>query len=211
MGQVKEKILGVILAGGRSQRMGEDKAFLHFDSSPLIEYCLKRFSRQLTSIIINSNRCEADFDTLSVPVISDSAYGGTPFQGPLGGLLASLIYAEMNGFSAVVTVAVDTPFFPENLIERFLERQSSEYLKPVIAADHKGLQPTFGLWPTVERKELTRYLAEDTPHKLRHFASLIKADIVTFDSKDGIDPFFNINHPSDFQQAQIALQKGLYQ
>lgn len=206
--QTNDTILGVILAGGQSQRMGEDKAFLHLNGLPLVEHCLKRLSHQLPSIIINSNRPEADFQFLSAPVISDSAYGGKMQQGPLGGLLASLTYGEMNGFEAVVSVAVDTPFFPKILVKHFLKQQSSAHLQPMIAASSAGLQPTFGLWPVTARKTLEAYLASDENHKLRHFASLIKASIVTFSSENGTDPFFNINHPADFQIAQTILQKG---
>ena len=109
-------VTGVILAGGLARRMGgRDKAFLSLGGGTLLDRALARLGPQVDALAINSNgdpAAFADHDAPLVPDLDDSR------AGPLAGVLAGLTHAEGAGASHVVTVAVDTPFFPSDLVER---------------------------------------------------------------------------------------------
>jgi molybdopterin-guanine dinucleotide biosynthesis protein A len=118
------KILGAIIAGGTSSRMGQEKALIDIDGVPLIERVASRLRFQVDGLIINANGKPDRFAVLSYPVVPDELKGiGTP----LAGIHAVLRYASANGFKAAVTVPSDTPFLPLDLVQRLAE-----------AGTHKG-------------------------------------------------------------------------
>lgn len=107
------RIIGVILAGGRSQRMGgRDKALLPLAGRPLIAHVIARLAPQVDALAINSNAPAAGFAAWGLPVLADQLCG---YRGPLAGLHAAWrAYPD----TAVVTVAVDLPFLPRDLVAR---------------------------------------------------------------------------------------------
>ena len=104
------KICGVILAGGKSRRMaGKDKAFLRIGKKNLLERAIENLDKQVESLAINTNSIDNNYNYYGLPVIKDIVSG---YLGPLAGLQTSMSWAEKKGYENVVTVAVDTPFFP---------------------------------------------------------------------------------------------------
>ena len=83
-----EHITGLILAGGRAQRMGGiDKGLIPFHHKPLIDATIARLSKQVGPILINANRNITKYASYGYPVIMDE----TPdFSGPLAGFSAGL-------------------------------------------------------------------------------------------------------------------------
>ncbi len=115
-----KRIVGVILAGGRSSRMGGgDKCLLPLAGRPVLASVIARLRSQVSDIVINANGEPARFARFGLPVVADSVAG---FAGPLAGVHAGLEWVKANrpGTRYVVTVASDTPFFPEDLVQRFL-------------------------------------------------------------------------------------------
>lgn len=106
------KIIGVILAGGHSSRMGADKAFVALSGRPLIEYVIERLAPQVDSVAISSNAPAQTFSQFGLPVFPD-IIGGT--IGPLAGIHAAL---RRWPDSELVTVAVDLPFLPRRWIKQ---------------------------------------------------------------------------------------------
>ncbi len=107
----RNSIVGVILAGGRSSRLGgEDKTLRPLAGRPLIEHVIARLRPQVDRLALNSNADPALFKHYGLPVIADVHAG---FRGPLAGVHAGLS-AYPN--SPVVTVAVDLPFLPRDLV-----------------------------------------------------------------------------------------------
>jgi molybdopterin-guanine dinucleotide biosynthesis protein A len=92
----------VILAGGKSSRMGRDKAFLQFQGKPLIEHALQVVRDAGAGEVLISGRPEQDFSALSCPVLLDV----TPDCGPLGGIEQALSAAS---HPLVLVLAVDLP------------------------------------------------------------------------------------------------------
>ncbi len=114
MGVNKNKPIGLILAGGQSSRMGENKAFVKLDDKTLLEHVYKCLHAQCENVFVSTNSDDprfADFQT-----IPDTLAGQL---GPLAGILAGL-EAIQHSHEWLVTVAVDCPFLPEDLVERFM-------------------------------------------------------------------------------------------
>jgi len=109
-------ITGVILAGGLARRMGgKDKALLTLSGNTLIRHTLNILEPQLGEIIINANRNLKSFEDLGHTVISDEITG---FAGPLAGMATALQAVKT---SYILTVPCDSPFLPEDLVNRFVE------------------------------------------------------------------------------------------
>ncbi len=102
-------ILGAIIAGGKSSRMGQDKALMDFHGRPLISAVAERIRPQVDWLIFNANGDAARFANLGCEVVPDRYDTGTP----LSGLHAALSFGAEQGFDAVLTVPCDTPFLPD--------------------------------------------------------------------------------------------------
>jgi molybdopterin-guanine dinucleotide biosynthesis protein A/very-short-patch-repair endonuclease len=108
------RVAGLILAGGRSSRMGQDKAFVQLGDTTLLEHVYQRLSPQCEHILISTNSDDPRFSGFQT--ISDSVTGQL---GPLAGILAGL-KAIKNTHEWLVTTPVDCPFLPYDLVDRFM-------------------------------------------------------------------------------------------
>ena len=201
-------IVGLILAGGRSSRMGGgDKTILPIRGSPMIQIVADRLRRQVDQIAISSNQDPVGFPVLGLPVLADSI---TDFQGPLAGILTGLEWATSVQAARLLTVAGDTPFFPPDLAKRLMSGAPTGNI--VIAGSQSGLHPVFALWPTALAKDLRGHLETGATRKVLAFIDRYPHATVTFDSVDlpggPIDPFFNINTPDDLAEARRLLHDG---
>ena len=171
------KVLGAIIAGGKSSRMGQDKAFIEWRGKMLITHVIERLSPQADAVIINSN---SDPERFTLPVVADLIETGTP----IAGLHAALTYASARGFDAVLTSPCDTPLLPLDLRTRLSGQTAA------IAASGGQAHYLTGFWP-VECLKLVNGLI-----RVKDFAAASKARQVEWLVKD-YDPFININTPQD--------------
>ena len=130
------KITGVILAGGRGQRLGGiDKGLAPYRGRPLIEWVIERIEPQVDEFVINANRSPERYAAYGVPVIPDVL---GDFPGPLAGLHAGLVRASHDW---VLTIPCDTPSLPRDLVARMQAGLSSENIEVVVAANPDGWEP----------------------------------------------------------------------
>lgn len=191
--------LGVILAGGRSKRMGFDKSFALLNGQTLISYVFDALSQQLCEIIINTNSTDPHYLTFGCPVISDLEALAT--CGPLGGIVTCLSYAAANKYNGIITVAVDTPRFPPNLVECLLKNHSEDDARPTVAQSQTGLQPTFAFWPTACLQQLSSIVKRMQDPSIRLVAQQLHARHYDFTSADK-KMFLNINSRRDIINAE---------
>ncbi len=198
-------VFGVILAGGLARRMGGatetpgDKALIRLDDKTLLDHAVARVSPQVDAVVINANG-DAERFGAALPVIPDP---DDSRSGPLAGVLAGLDYAADAGASHIVTIAVDTPFFPENLCSRLFEAAQSDGMPLACAQTGERTHPVFGLWPVILADDLRAAMA-DGMRKVdcwtaRHGCAAAVFGTVPF------DPFFNINTPEDLAVAERML------
>ena len=191
------KPLGVILAGGQGQRMGgASKPELMLGDRCLLDLGIDRLDPQVEGIVVNANGPVAT----DLTIIPDPIDG---FAGPLAGILAALIYAENAGHSHVASVAVDTPFFPCDLVPRLQLAGLDHADGFAVAADGSGVQGTFGLWPVALRPSLADFLASGG-RKVRAFTTAQNAATALFPDTTP-SAFFNINTPDDLKDANAWI------
>lgn len=200
------KTLGVILAGGQARRMGGgDKGLLDLEGRKLLEEVIARAAPQCDDLVINANGPPERFASYGLPVVADSL---ADFPGPLAGVLAGMDHAAPRGYSHVLSLAADTPFFPLDLGEKL--RAATRPDQPIaISATREGdrliRQPTFALWPVALREDLRDGLRAGLS-KILLWAERHGYGLVPFDT-DGHDPFFNVNTAEDLAQARRIWQK----
>lgn len=199
-------ILGMVLAGGRSSRFGGDKALARLGGQSLLARAVRRIEPQVAGLAINANAPSAESGATGLPLLADRIPG---HAGPLAGILSGLLWAQgvAPEAASLVTVAVDTPFFPEDLVARLAAGRTAPD-RPAMAASASGTHPTFALWPLSLAPVLAGYV-ESGGRKLHDFMRDEAAAIVAFPevSLPGgtADPFFNINRREDLAEAERLL------
>jgi molybdopterin-guanine dinucleotide biosynthesis protein A len=193
-------ILGVILAGGLARRMGGgDKALIVLGGRTLLDRAVERLSPQVDAVVINANDDPARFGS-ALPVIPDL---DDSRAGPLAGVLAGLDHAQRQGASHIVTVAVDTPFFPRDLVARLREAATERAVPLACAKTGERTHPVFGLWPVSLAEDLRAAMGDGMRRVDRWTASHGCAEAV-FEPVP-FDPFFNVNTPEDLTEAEGLL------
>jgi molybdopterin-guanine dinucleotide biosynthesis protein A len=207
---VREPIIGVLLAGGRSSRFGGgDKCLLRLAGKPLLAWAIDRLKPQVDRLVLNANGDGSRFAAFGLPVVPDYASERIgDFAGPLAGLLAGMMWAraEQPDVRLIATAPTDTPFFPLDLVARLSVATNGE--KPAIAASASGVHPVFGVFPVALADRLREDL-EAGKRKALDWARAQGAVEVRFErvrvGQSQLDPFFNINRPEDLAEAEALL------
>jgi len=194
----------VILAGGRGSRLGGvDKAFLLLAGKPLIAHVLEKLRPQMPQmpqnsapqkIAISANGDPTRFAPYALPVLPDGSHAGA---GPLAGIIAGLAWAKSIGATALLTIPVDTPFFPDDFLARLTPA-------PAVAVHHARQHHLAANWPTAALPLLETFLTSAHPKRVRDAHTRLKTRQIHFDSQT--DPFHNINTPEDLAAAEKLMQ-----
>jgi len=202
------KVVGLLLAGGQSRRMGGgDKTLRLLGGIPLLERVIERLRPQIDALVLNANGDPARFARCALPVVPDSVPG---FAGPLAGVLAGLDRAATHRSDChyVVSVATDAPFLPADLVVRLAEGLDEAGADLSCAASGGRSHPVFGLWPVRLRDDLRGALVDQGIRKVDLWTARHKLATVPF-SDQPVDPFFNANRPEDFAAAEALLKSAV--
>jgi molybdopterin-guanine dinucleotide biosynthesis protein A len=198
------KIVGLLLAGGQSRRMGGgDKALRLIGGVSLLERVIERMRPQVATLVLNANGDPARFANFSLAVVPDSI---PDYAGPLAGVLAGLDWtAEHRPDCAyVVSVATDAPFLPRDLVSRLVRGMQKSDADLACAASGGQPHPVIGLWPVRLREDLRRAIVDETVRKVDVWTARHRLATVPFPSEP-LDPFFNANRPEDLATAAALL------
>lgn len=191
-------IAGLVLAGGGSRRMGgSDKFLLQLAGQSLLGRAISRLEPQVLNLAISANCDPALLAAWPYPVLPDPPPAG---RGPLAGILAGLDWCAGQA-SHLVTIASDTPFYPEDLVDRLVTAAGGETETIVLAASGGRTHPVFGLWPVSMRTDLRDWLARGASLKVAEFTFTQPCMICPFPAAPDGDPFFNVNTPDDMAEA----------
>lgn len=194
-------IAAVIVAGGRSSRMGREKAFATVRNRTIISRIITQLTPQVDRILINANGGEERFWEFGLQLIADVL----PARTPLAGLHAALSAAGVRGFHAVLTVPSDAPFLPADLVLRL--KSSCE--DAAIASSGGQQHFLTGLWSPKLRQTLELALGQSQPPRLQDWARTCRAAVIDW-PMEPYDPFFNVNTPEELAEAErIAAEFGL--
>ena len=201
----EHNILGAILAGGQSKRMGKDKLFLELNNKKLIEHTLDKVKKYLKKIIIITNQDNKFFFENNLTTVKDCVEGQL---GPLVGILTAMKWAKENlsKCSWIATFPCDTPFFPESIIKRFIEESEKKESLILCASSHGRKHNIFGLWSLDLYDKLEDDLTNNKVRKVQDWTEKNKIKNLEF-KFEKYDPFFNINTEEDLEFAKKLSKK----
>lgn len=208
LGKNDSDVTGVLLAGGRSSRMGgHDKGLLEIGGKPMLLHVLSRLRPQVGRIVINANGDPARFSGYCLPVVADSIGG---HEGPLAGLDAGIGWARAETPDAkfIASVPVDCPFLPLDLVARLKAALLAANASCAIAASEGERHPVAGLW-SVELLPAMAASLQQNMRALHRFADAQGCAVADFGPVDiggtSVDPFFNVNAPADLEKARALF------
>lgn len=162
------RVLGAVLAGGRSSRFGSDKADALYRGVALVDHARETLARHCEAVVL-------------VGRLGGIADWPRPDCGPLGGLGGALRHAREQGFDAVLTCGVDTLALPDDILVKLAPAPACVLAQPVV-----------GLWLASSTPVLEDLLLSDRKHSMRAFAELVGARLVELERAPA-----NINTPAD--------------
>ena len=192
------KILGVVLAGGKSQRFGQDKSQVKLNGKILIDYILSEIIDEFKETLIVTNQSISFMSSKKITVIEDYKKG----LGPLGGILSAMKWIKDNNkeYNWISTFPADTPFFTKKELKIFYSDIKIEDNKLFFIKDKDTRHNIFGLWSLdlMDQLETDLYSGE---RKVEIWANSIGVSTVNIEYKN-INPFFNINTIDDLEKAK---------
>lgn len=184
----------IIFAGGKSSRMGEDKALLPFGSfSTLSEFQLHHLSKIFKNVSI-SCKDKSKFH-FQAHFIEDAKTSLT--YAPTAGFVAIFETLKCERFFAL---SVDTPFVGKDVIEKLLSADTADN-DATIAKTASGMQPMCGIYHRTLAPKFEIMLQEEN-HKLGYLLKNAKTLFVDFEDEK---PFLNLNHPHEYKEALAQL------
>lgn len=186
--------VGIVLAGGRSTRFGEDKSLYVLDGKPMYRhvYDLLADANVCDKIVISSNAVLQDkFNGIDV-IVDDSQFVD---YGPLGGLYA---VAKQYPDSRFVLVSCDTPYVPGAWIERLITQADEMPGYSIITKEGERMHPTIALFnDSALADKLAEHLA-DGGRSIRSFFQDINVDYLDLEEESfDASNFININRKTD--------------
>ena len=195
-------VLGVVLAGGKSQRFGEDKSQVKLGDKILIDYILSEIIDEFNEVLVVSNNSINFRKSKKISLIQDFKKD----LGPLGGVLTAMKWVKDNNkdYQWISTFPVDTPFFKNQILKDFLKNINQEEDKLFFIKSNNTRHNIFGIWSIDLIDKLEEDLARGE-RKVEFWANSIgvKNIEMEFDNKD---PFFNINTKEDLKKAIEILE-----
>ncbi|MDQ1263222.1 MAG: molybdenum cofactor guanylyltransferase [Campylobacterota bacterium] len=185
----------VLFAGGKSSRMGEDKALLPFGNfDTLAEYQLSRLNKIFKTVYVScKEKSKFKFEARFIEDISTtSAYA------PTIGFISVFKTLQCEEFFAI---SVDTPFISDDIIKALILKNSCN-VEATIAKTSSGMQPMCGIYHNSLKDKFEKMLLEGN-HKLGFLLKNSNIEYLNFDDEEA---FLNLNHPHEYQKALELLK-----
>lgn len=188
---------------------GTPKALVQLAGMTLLDRAVAAIALQVDDLAVNLPP-GLDIPGLRLPVLRDEA---PTYEGPLAGVLSGVEWASAlpSRPDHLLTIPVDLPFLPENLVQRLMDRiDHSDTL--VFARGSEGEAPLCALWPLSVRPRLSAFLADGADRRVKSFIAGERTQSVVFEEivigDKTVDPFFNINTPVDLANAGELMVSG---
>jgi molybdopterin-guanine dinucleotide biosynthesis protein A len=197
------KILGTVLAGGKSQRFGEDKSQVKLADKLLIDYILSEIIDEFNEVLVVSNNPINFKSSEKISLIKDFKKD----LGPLGGVLTAMKWAKdrNKNYQWISTFPVDTPFFKNQILKNFLKKINLDEGKLFFIKSNNTRHNIFGLWSIDLMGKLEKDLNKGE-RKVEVWANSIGVKNINMKFENE-DPFFNINTKDDLKKAMEDLKK----
>lgn len=188
------RAFGLVLAGGRAQRFGAEKAMAELAGRPLIAHVAKALAPCATvAVAAPAGGGAANWAARNGLIVLDDPAGVA--QGPLAGVLAGLRWAAASGAEALVVAPCDTPFLPSDYVARLLAPLATA--SAAVAAARGERQPLCSAWRSELAPRLALALAGGHPSAW--------ALLDGFEAREAVfaepEAFANLNTPQDLARA----------
>ena len=201
---IENNILGIILAGGKSSRFGEDKSIAKLGDKTLLDHTINKIENEFTEILLISNNKEFNFKNNKIHVVEDCIEGQL---GPLVGILTAMKWVKINkkNYKWIASFPCDTPFFDIKLISELKIKVKQTSKKLIFLNSNKKRHNIFGLWSM----DLIEILEKDIKNSFRKVE--LWADKIGYENiniyEEKFDRFLNINTKKDLEKAKENLDK----
>ena len=201
---IENNIIGIILAGGKSSRFGEDKSIIRLGSKTLLDHTIDKIEKEFNEVLIISNNKEYNFKNKKIHTVKDCIEGQL---GPLVGILTAMKWVKENkkNYRWIASFPCDTPFFDTKLISKLKLKTKETSKKLIFLNSDKKRHNIFGLWSI----DLIETLEKDIKNSFRKVE--IWADKIGYESininTEKFDKFLNINTKEDFEKAKKNIDK----
>tara|TARA_B100001765_G_scaffold44962_1_gene25960 strand:- start:10 stop:621 length:612 start_codon:yes stop_codon:yes gene_type:complete len=201
---IENNIIGIILAGGKSSRFGEDKSNIKLGNKTLLDHTVDRIEKEFSEVLIISNNKKHNYKNEKIYTVKDCIEGQL---GPLVGILTAMKWVKENkkNYKWIASFPCDTPFFDIRLISKLKLKTKATSKKLIFLNSDKKRHNIFGLWSM----DLIETLEKDIKNSFRKVE--IWADKVGYESininTEKFDRFLNINTKEDFEKAKENIDK----
>ena len=207
-------LIGAIQSGGRSSRMGEDKAWLEIDHQPMIELVMKAASPLVDRLCIcagDRNEQDSRYDQLSEKWNASLIRDAVPDQGPLGGILAGLRQFQGVG-TQIFVLACDLPFLETRFLELTRDIHNTDEAEITVPLDRTGRpQPLAAIYNVSCMPFAEEHLAQGRLRVDLLFDRVLtrKIGYHEYCHLSGAEWFLsNVNSPHDLESARDQLGKS---
>jgi molybdopterin-guanine dinucleotide biosynthesis protein A len=188
--EYRNSITGIILSGGKSIRMGEDKAFIQIEGVPIISRIYDLFKELFQEVIIVTNQKEF-FRNFDSKICQDLI----PDKGALGGLYTGIFFSS---FQYSFCVACDMPFIKKSLVQYLIKNIQDDDV--VVPRTKDGFQPLHAIYSKNCLDPIKRII-EEGKYKIIDFYEMARVRIVEEEDFLSLDPFresfINVNTPEE--------------
>ena len=201
---IENNILGIILAGGKSSRFGEDKSTVKLGNKTLLDHIVNKIENEFNEILVISNNKELNFKNKKIQVLEDCIEGQL---GPLVGILTAMKWVKENkkNYRWVASFPCDTPFFDINLTNKLKLKTNNTSKKLIFLNSEKKRHNIFGAWSIDLAEILENYLKKNF-RKVEIWADKIGYESININIEK-FDKFLNINTKKDFEKAKKNINK----
>jgi len=184
-----KKFTGVVLAGGKSSRMGEDKGLISVDGQAMVLASINLLKSFTERIIIISNN--PAYEQFGCEVIKDIV----PNKGPMGGILTGLTNATTE---EIICLTCDMPYLTENVIQKLID--FSEPDSPTIIEFQNRLQPLVGIYNRALIPKIQADIEQDKLKILKLLKQINHQVLSLSENEVGSKTFFNLNKKEDLSK-----------
>ena len=201
---IENNILGIILAGGKSSRFGEDKSTAKLGNKTLLDHTVSKIENEFNEILVISNNKDFNFKNNKIYLEEDCIEGQL---GPLVGILTAMKWITKNkkNYKWIASFPCDTPFFDIKLISELKIKVKETSKKLIFLNSNKKRHNIFGLWSL----DLIEILEKDIKNSFRKVE--LWADKIGYENininEEKFDRFLNINTKKDLEKAKENLDK----
>lgn len=186
MSDLNEGITGVVMAGGKSSRMGSDKGLVEFGGKPLVQYAIDSLKSVCDNVLISTHN--PVYSQFGLPLIADEI----PDCGPIGGIYSAL---KASTTDQILVLACDMPFVTsETLLKLIAQNKGFECIVPRVGGKLEPLCSIYfkSLIGVVERNIKNGKFALNQ--------LIMKANYCLIDFDEKVPDFKNFNTLDDFKR-----------